>query len=350
MNPHKIYLQRTLQLANLADSRTFPNPKVGSVIVHNDIIIGEGYHEYCGGAHAEVNAVNSVKNKALLPESTIYVSLEPCNHTGKTPPCTDLILQYKIPKVVVGCLDPNPRVAGKGVARLRENGIEVIVNEDIKPFEEINRSFFINQLEKRPYISLKWAESQNGFITGVNTQNEPVQTRITQEYAQSFSHFLRTTHQAIMIGTNTARIDNPQLTARKYVGQNPIRLVLDKQLRLPQNLHLFTDKAAETIVINQLRNEVIENVRYFCPKQLTAWENIADLCQALYEECGICNILVEGGTNLLQQFIDRQRYDAIFRFVSANPLSKGLEAPQMPKHLAWKEEKTFGTDKLYIYR
>jgi diaminohydroxyphosphoribosylaminopyrimidine deaminase / 5-amino-6-(5-phosphoribosylamino)uracil reductase len=348
MNQHIKYLARTLQLANMADNRHFPNPKVGSVVVHNDIIIGEGFHEYCGGAHAEVNAVNSVKNCDLLAEATIYVSLEPCNHTGKTPPCTEWILKHKIPKVVIGCLDPNPKVAGKGVVRLRENGVEVIVNEDTKAFEELNKSFFINQLEKRPFISLKWAESKDGFISGVNAQNEPVQTRITNEISQSYSHFLRATHQAIFIGANTARIDNPQLTTRRFVGKNPIRLVLDKNLNLPTNLKLFTDGEAQTIILNAVKNEKRENLHFFCPKKENAWENVVNLTQSLYEEVGICNILVEGGTNLLQQFIDKQRYDQVFRFVGGKVLQNGLDAPELPKHFVWQEEKTFAEDRLQL--
>ncbi len=317
-----LYLQRCIDLALKADSRTFPNPKVGAVIVYDDKIIGEGYHEYAGGPHAEVNAVNSVKDKELLPFSTIYVSLEPCNHFGKTPPCVNLMLEHKIPKVVVGCLDPNPQVAGKGIARLREQGVEVVLAENSSDFQAINQVFFCNQLEKRPYVVLKWAESQDGFIS----PSPPLPYPISDRENSLFVHQLRAKHHAIMIGANTARIDNPQLTVRKAVGKSPIRIVWDKHLRLPQDLQLFTD-GHETIVLNSLRNDEVGKLRFYVPSDEQAWENMQIMAKGLFQDLGICSILVEGGRGVLQQFIDAKCYDEVHRFVGKMRFGGGIAAP-----------------------
>lgn len=319
---HKMFLQRCIDLALKADSRTFPNPKVGAVIVYKNQVIGEGYHEYAGGPHAEVNAINSVKNKSLLPHSTIYVSLEPCNHFGKTPPCVNLILEYKIPKVVVGCLDPNPQVAGKGVARLREQGVEVILAENSADFIALNRIFFCNQIEKRPYIVLKWAESQDGFIAPSPPRPYPISDKVNS----LFVHQLRAAHHAIMIGANTARIDNPQLTVRKVVGQSPIRIVWDKNLNLPKHLQLFTD-GNKTIILNQVKNAQNGTIHYYIPSNPLAWENMEVMARCLFQDLGICSILVEGGSHLLQQFIDAQLHDEIYRFVGKMNFGKGVAAP-----------------------
>lgn len=317
-----LFLQRTIDLALKADSRTFPNPKVGALIVYENKIIGEGYHEYAGGPHAEVNAVASVKDKSLLAHSTLYVSLEPCNHFGKTPPCVNLILENKIPKVIVGCLDPNPQVAGKGIARLKENGVEVVLAENDKDFIALNAIFFCNQLSKRPYIVLKWAESQDGFIAPYPPQPYPISDKTNE----LFVHQIRAKHHAIMIGANTARIDNPKLSVRKVVGKSPIRIVWDKHLQLPRHLHLFAD-GKETIVLNTLKNETIGKVRYYNPTNPLAWENIHTMTMSLWEELGICSILVEGGSNLLQQFIDAKLHHEVYRFVGNMHFGNGIEAP-----------------------
>lgn len=318
------YLQRSIDLALKADARTFPNPKVGAVIVYEDTIIGEGYHQYAGGPHAEVNAVNAVKNKDLLPFSTIYVSLEPCNHFAKTPPCVNLVLTHKIPKVVVGCLDPNPQVAGKGLARLREHGVEVVLAENPDDFVQINKVFFCNQIEKRPYIVLKWAESNDGFIAPFPPRPYP----ISDKENSLFVHHLRAAHHAIMIGANTARIDNPQLTVRKVVGRSPIRIVWDKALQLPNDLHLFRD-GQETIVLNSLKHEKIGSVNYYIPSNPAAWENVKTMTQCLFQDLGICSILVEGGSYMLQQFLDRKHYDELYRFVGKVNFQKGIAAPHL---------------------
>ncbi|MFN0200115.1 MAG: bifunctional diaminohydroxyphosphoribosylaminopyrimidine deaminase/5-amino-6-(5-phosphoribosylamino)uracil reductase RibD [Bacteroidia bacterium] len=343
------YLLRCIQLAKLADSHTFPNPKVGAVIVHQDRIIGEGYHEKAGGPHAEVAAIEAVKEPHLLADATLYVSLEPCNHFGKTPPCANLILKHKIPHVVVGCLDPNPQMAGKSVEKLRAAGVKVEVCENPEPFQALNKIFFVNQLEKRPFICLKWAESWDGFLARKDAQGNLETTAITQHLAKIYTHQLRAAHHAIMVGLTTAKIDNPQLTVRHFVGKNPIRIVLDRFLELSPTLNLFTDGEAQTIVINEKKEEVQGQVTYFCPQDLATFDNITQLCQELYERLNICSILVEGGTNLLSQFIDYQYFDEIYRFRGAKLVKNGLAAPNLPKHFVWKERIQLGNDSLKRY-
>jgi diaminohydroxyphosphoribosylaminopyrimidine deaminase/5-amino-6-(5-phosphoribosylamino)uracil reductase len=249
------FLFRTIELAAMADSRTFPNPKVGAVVVYDGKIIGEGYHQQAGGAHAEVHAIDAVRDKGLLPFSTLYVSLEPCNHHGKTPPCTDYILHHKIPKVVIGISDSNPMVAGTGIARLRAAGVEVIEHSITEPFWALNEIFFTNQSEQRPYIHLKWAESRDGFIAPLPAATFP----ITGMAANMLSHQLRAHHHAIMVGTNTAAIDNPRLDVRYAYGKSPLRIVWDTKGRLPRSLHLFQD-GKPTLVIGKPRKD-LEDLR-----------------------------------------------------------------------------------------
>lgn len=339
------FLQRCIHLAKQGGNRVFPNPQVGAVITHNDQIIGEGFHAKYGGHHAEVAAVNNVHQKELLPTSTIYVSLEPCNHYGKTPPCTELILKYKIPKVFVGCLDPNPRVAGKGMKRLEEAGVEVILNPTPKPFEEINAPFLINQRYKRPYIILKWAQSADRFIAARDRNGKLQPTPITGDEARHWVHKLRARHHGIMVGKNTALIDNPRLNTRSYYGDSPIRLVFDRDLALSKNLKLFTD-GATTYVLNQSKNQIEGSIRYLC---LTQWQDLNLLMNELYKKGGICSILVEGGTNLLQQFIDQGVYDEIHCLQAPGKyLGSGVKAPKLPEDFMFSSQKNLGEDLLYL--
>lgn len=315
-----VFLQRCLDLAQMADSRTFPNPKVGAVIVHKGKIIGEGFHAYAGGPHAEVMAVHQVKDKSLLPESEIFVSLEPCNHFGRTPPCTHLIVQHNIPKVTIGSIDENPLVAGRGVAYLQAQGVEVVI--DAQPeFLHLNRIFFTNQLQKRPYIVLKWAESQDGYIAPNSTGN----FAITGKTAKRWVHKLRAQHHAIMVGKNTALYDNPQLTTRNFPGINPIRIVWDAQLTLPSHLHLFTD-GQPTFLLNHQKSGQENNVRYV---NITQSADIHDWLKDVYTQEGICSILVEGGTHVLQQFIDAGAYDEVYRLVGNVNIGEGVKAPHI---------------------
>ncbi|MCL4126978.1 UNVERIFIED_CONTAM: hypothetical protein GTU68_022485 [Idotea baltica] len=330
----------------MADTQVFPNPQVGAVIVHEGKIIGEGFHALAGGPHAEVAAIQSVKATELLPYSTMYVSLEPCCFQGKTPPCVDAIVHHKIPHVVIGCLDPNPKVAGKGIARLKAQGINVEIAADPTPFAELNKAFFVNHQEKRPFVTLKWAESVDGFIGGFTSNGAKKGVRITHHEANSFVHLLRSTHHSIMVGRMTALADNPKLSTRLYPGKSPKRIIFDRSSSLPRDLKLFTDKS-ETIVLSDSQHSPNGNLSFFQPNQ---WTGMGELAKELYLELGICSILVEGGTNLLQQFIDQEVYDEIFRFQGDNLIKSGTKAPQLPADFVFDKMTSLGSDKLFQLR
>ena len=238
-----------------------PNPMVGCVIVHNDEIIGEGYHEFYGGPHAEVNAINSVKNKDLLKESTVYVNLEPCNHHGKTPPCSDLLVHHQVKRVVIGCVDSFEKVAGKGIEKLRSAGIDVITNVLEKECREINKRFFSFHEKKRPYIFLKWAQTKDGFISRNKEDIKGNNNWITCEESKTLVHQWRSEEGAILIGYNTALIDNPQLNTRLASGKNPLRIVIDNQLTLAESLHIF-DNISNTIIFNSIENKKVEKTEW----------------------------------------------------------------------------------------
>ncbi|RMG23363.1 MAG: bifunctional diaminohydroxyphosphoribosylaminopyrimidine deaminase/5-amino-6-(5-phosphoribosylamino)uracil reductase RibD [Bacteroidetes bacterium] len=326
MPEHLTYLGRCVQLARQAGSSAFPNPLVGALIVHQHTIIGEGFHPYAGGPHAEVVAINSVGDKNLLKASRLYVSLEPCNHYGKTPPCTHLILEHGIPEVIIGCQDPNPKVAGQGIARLRQAGVKVSLAPDPGPFQALNAAFFINQLQQRPFISLKWAQTADGFVAARHNGGSLQQVAITGPHARVFVHRLRARHHAIMVGRRTAQVDNPSLTTRHFYGPSPIRLLLDRQLKLSPQLSMLAD-GQPTIVLNALKQEQQGALRFL---RLSQWTDMAVLMRELYQQVGICSILVEGGTHLLQQLIDQQVYDEVYCFRAPFSLGKGLPAPKLP--------------------
>ena len=319
-------MRRCLQLAANGRGRVSPNPMVGAVVVCDDEIIGEGFHRQYGKAHAEVNAINSVKDKSLLSRSTIYVSLEPCSHYGKTPPCSQLIIDSKIPKVVVATLDPYHKVSGRGIKMLREAGAEVVIGVLEKEAQELNKEFFVSQTEERPYIYLKWAQTSDGFIDKVRIKGEPVvPTPISNEQTKILVHKLRAEVDAIMIGTNTAINDNPSLTTRLWSGNNPVRIVLDRSRRIPTNYHLF-DNIVKTILFT----ENIENAG--------SSENV----EFIYREFGKClimnilkelnerkinSVLVEGGASLLQSFIDIGAWDEARLEYAGHRFGGGVKAP-----------------------
>ena len=251
MQNEEFFMQRCIELASKAMGCASPNPMVGSVIVYNNKIIGEGYHEKYGSHHAEVNAINSVKDKSLLSKSTLYVNLEPCAHFGKTPPCSDLIIQNKIPEVVIGCVDTFSEVSGKGIERMRSVGIDVKVGVLENESRELNKRFFTFHEKKRPYIILKWAESKDGFIAPKN-QTKPFW--MTSSESKKLAHKWRAEEDAILIGRITAEKDNPSLTVREVEGSNPIRIVIDKDLKLSADFNLFNNDA-KTIIFNQLKSE-----------------------------------------------------------------------------------------------
>jgi diaminohydroxyphosphoribosylaminopyrimidine deaminase / 5-amino-6-(5-phosphoribosylamino)uracil reductase len=320
----KIYMHRCLELAASGLGTVSPNPIVGSVIVHKGIIIGEGYHHKCGQAHAEVNAINSVKDQSLLKESTIYVNLEPCAHHGKTPPCANLIVEKQIPRVVIGCVDSFAKVAGKGVEILKNSNCHVEVGVLEEESRELNRRFFTFHEKKRPYIILKWAQTLDGFMDMERQPGAAIEPYwITNNLAKILVHKWRSEEDAFMVGANTACNDNPRLTVRDWHGRNPIRVVADRDLSLPSNLHIF-DNEATTLVFNQVKSEILENIEYI---KIEFDENMVEhILEDLYKH-EIQSIVIEGGRKLLEKFIYKNLWDEARIFTGNRYFKKGLKAP-----------------------
>ena len=320
----EFFMRRCLQLARLGAGTAAPNPMVGAVVVCDGVIIGEGYHHRCGEAHAEVNAIAAVKNPELLEKSTIYVSLEPCSHFGKTPPCADLIISKRIPNVVVGMVDPFGKVNGNGINKLRAAGCNVKVGVLEDECRRLNRAFIAFHTKKRPYIILKWAESADGFIDGVRgADNRPVW--LTNDACRALVHRWRAESGAIMVGYNTALLDNPQLNVRAWTGPAPLRIVTDRALQLPNTLNLF-DHSQLTWRLNTINNDGDGNVQ----NVLLPWgdEMLPALMQKLHE-AQINQLIVEGGTHLLQSFIDAGLWDEARIFKGTAKLGGGVAAPKI---------------------
>ncbi|HEX9151059.1 MAG TPA: bifunctional diaminohydroxyphosphoribosylaminopyrimidine deaminase/5-amino-6-(5-phosphoribosylamino)uracil reductase RibD [Flavobacterium sp.] len=327
MKIHEKYIKRCIELAKNGLGTTYPNPLVGSVIVYQDKIIGEGWHKKAGEAHAEVNAVDSVKDKALLKKATIYVSLEPCSHFGKTPPCCDLIIKNKIPNVVIGTIDPNIKVAGNGIKKLIEAGIQVTVGILEAECHELNKRFFTFHEKKRPYIILKWAESQDGFIAPLEKE-EKKPVWITNVYSRQLVHKWRTEEQAILVGTQTAIDDNPKLNARDWNGNNPIRLILDQNNRIPKNSHLFNNEV-KTILFSKSETTIEKENTIF--EVIDFEQNIAkQILKALYQH-QIQSVIIEGGRQTLQTFIDVNLWDEARIFIGNVRFTTGTKAPILDK-------------------
>ncbi len=325
-------MQRAIELANRAGGHNAPNPRVGAVIVHQDKIIGEGYHERCGEGHAEVNAVASVRPEdlRLLAASTIYVTLEPCFHYGKTPPCVELILKHKFPRVVIACKDPFEKVAGQSIQKLKAAGVEVVVGILEQEASWVVRRFFTNVQKKRPYILLKFAQSKDGFMGDPSKE-----IAISNALSKRVVHQWRSEETAIMVGTNTALIDNPQLNNRLFYGRSPLRLVLDRQLRLPDHLYLF-DGSIETWVFTAQKKQASQkNVRYVT---LDFDENLLpSILEYLYEQ-KIQSVMIEGGQQLLQGFIAANLWDEAKVLCSNLCLGEGVIAPNIPTQYLQFEE------------
>jgi len=322
---HNIFMQRCLQLAAMGQQWVTPNPMVGAVVVKNGKIIGEGYHKEFGGPHAEVNAIEAVKDKTQLKGATIYVSLEPCAHFGKTPPCTNLIIEHKITKVVIACLDPNPMVAGKGVKHLKSAGIELEAGVLEREAQELNKIFFWFHTQKQPYVVLKWAQTADGFCGRI--PNAKLSSKITNWYSNILVHKIRSAEAAILVGYNTALNDNPELTNRKWIGKNPLRIVLDLAGELPQNLRLFNDEK-QTIVFTLKPKENTQHVSYF---KLNSTLNIVnEVLNALFE-LKIQSVMIEGGPKTLQLFIDKKVWNEAHIFTSSREWQKGIKAPIIKK-------------------
>jgi diaminohydroxyphosphoribosylaminopyrimidine deaminase/5-amino-6-(5-phosphoribosylamino)uracil reductase len=339
---HEKYIQRCIQLAKNGLGTTYPNPMVGSVIVYENRIIGEGWHKKAGEPHAEVNAINSVKDKTLLKKATIYVSLEPCSHFGKTPPCSDLIIKNKISQVVIGTVDPNVKVAGNGIKKLIQAGINVTVGVLENECHELNKRFFTFHQKKRPYIILKWAESQDGFISPkVKSEQKPVY--ITNTYSRQLVHKWRSEEQAILVGTQTVIDDNPKLDVRDWTGGNPVRIVLDQNSRLQQKSHVL-DSQVKTIVLTKTKaNTNKENLIF---EVINFEKNIAtQVTDVLYNQ-QIQSVIIEGGRLTLQTFIDANLWDEARTFKGTIDLKEGTAAPILSD--SYLEKNTIGQDELII--
>jgi diaminohydroxyphosphoribosylaminopyrimidine deaminase/5-amino-6-(5-phosphoribosylamino)uracil reductase len=317
-------MQRCLELALLGKGSVSPNPMVGAVIVHDNRIIGEGFHQKYGGPHAEVNAIQSVKDKNLLPHSTIYVSLEPCSHFGKTPPCTDLIIENKIPRVVIGSIDPFAQVCGNGVKKLQDAGTEVILGVLEEKSKAINPFFFTFQEKNRPFVILKWAETEDGFVDQMRSENTVTPLHISSAATNTFVHQLRSEIDAILIGKNTALLDNPQLTTRKVYGKNPLRVVIDSELELPRNLHLFSD-GNPTLVLNTVKSAIVGSIEYYTIETISP----SSILEVLYEK-HIQSVMIEGGPQTIHPFIESGLWDKIYRIKSSTKCGSGVAAPSVP--------------------
>ena len=315
------YMRRCIQLARNGLCNAAPNPMVGAVIVCDGKIIGEGYHVRCGEAHAEVNAIRSVKETSLLKRSTIYVSLEPCSHHGKTPPCADLIIEKQIPRIVIGCQDPFSKVAGRGIQKLKDAGREVIVGVLEDECRHLIKRFITFHTLHRPYITLKWAESADGFIDLCRTEGNPV--ILSTPLTSMLVHKKRAEHSAILVGTRTAKLDNPSLNVRNWYGRSPIRLVIDRKQSLSPTLHLF-DGSVLTLVFTEHFQDALPNVEYL-PIDFQQ-DILPQIMQILYER-GIQSLLVEGGSALLQSFIDAGLWDEAYVEESPRSLISGVKAP-----------------------
>lgn len=353
LQEHEKYMRRCLELALNGAGSVAPNPMVGAVIVHNGTIIGEGFHAQYGEAHAEVNAINSVSDKELLRQATMYVSLEPCSHFGKTPPCTERIMEHGIPRVVIATTDPNPKVSGRGVEILKQKGVEVIHGVLEEEARYLNRRFITYHTRKRPYVILKWAQTIDGFIDrhrGHGTDREA--TWITNELARSLVHRWRTEEQAVMVGTNTVMLDNPRLNVRNWSGRAPVRVVIDRKLRLPKNSNVFDGTQPTLLFIGNNSSSMARKAEF---SDISNLEIITvDFSKGLEKqllaelaERGILSVIVEGGAMLLNSFIKKGIWDEARVFVGNCFFGEGVKAPVFSGEPASYDE--IGDSKLFVY-
>lgn len=335
------YMRRCFELAQRGIGNAAPNPMVGAVIVCDGKVIGEGYHRKCGEAHAEVNAIASVKNPELLKRSVMYVSLEPCSHYGKTPPCAKLILEKGIPEVIVANVDPFPEVSGRGIRMLREQGVKV--QEGVLADEgwELNRRFFTFHTRKRPYVILKWAQSGDGFMDALRISAAEPPLHISNDQTALFAHKLRAEESAILVGTETAMLDNPSLTVRHWSGRNPVRVLLDRSLRVPQNYHIYDGTARTVVLTERLPDAPHPQVEYVTVAfDASGRASIPSVLDALYR-LNLQSLIVEGGAALHRSFIEADLWDEM-RIETAPELvvSQGVSAPAPKGRVV--EKHTFG--------
>jgi len=326
MANHEIYMQRCIELARLGSGKVSPNPMVGAVVVYHDKIIGEGYHQQYGKAHAEVNAINDVLERFgsdaadILKQGAIYVSLEPCAHYGKTPPCADLIIKHQIPEVFVGCRDPFNQVNGKGIEKLQQAGIKVSLGISEQQCLDLNKRFFTRIQKQRPYIILKWAQTTNGYFG----PSEGSQYWITGMEAKKLVHQWRTEEDAILVGKNTALADNPQLNARYWPGKSPKRVVIDRNLELPNHLHVF-DKSVETLVFNAIKTDIDDKLKYIALEDFDRFVPQYIMFQLYLQD--IQSVIIEGGAHTLNSFIEAGLWDEARIFAGQSLLPEGIKAP-----------------------
>lgn len=336
-------MHRCISLAAQASGNVAPNPMVGAVLVYYDKIIGEGYHKVYGGPHAEVNCIDSVEanDRSLISESTLYVSLEPCAHFGKTPPCADLIIRHNIRKVIVGSLDPFAEVNGKGIEKLIDAGVNVIKGVLEKECKELNKRFFTFHTKRRPFIILKWAQTADGKIGNVGNNR----LLITNDFTNRMVHKWRSDEAGIMAGTNTVMMDDPQLTNRLWHGNHPVRVIIDKDLRLPSSLKVF-DGTVKTIVFNALKNEESDNLIYY---QVTRDVNLVhQVLNGLYQ-MKILSVMIEGGARLIQSFIDEGAWDEARVITNTDlVLDSGVPSPELTEANLSMEE-NIGKDVIRYY-
>jgi len=341
---HEKYIKRCIELAKNGLGTTYPNPLVGSVIVYKNQIIGEGWHRKAGEPHAEVNAVNSVKDKSLLAKSTIYVSLEPCSHFGKTPPCCDLIIANKIPNIVIGTIDPFAKVSGNGIKKLIEAGRNVTVGILKDECNELNKRFFTFHKNKRPYVILKWAESQDGFLSPIyKEEQKPIW--ITNPYSRQLVHKWRTEEQAILVGTQTVLDDNPKLDSRDWCGNNPVRIVLDRSGKI-SNDYFVKDGKPKTIIITEQEN--LENSSEISFENAIFESNLAQSILDILYKNEIQSVIIEGGKRTLQTFIDANLWDEARVFKGTNSFGNGTKSPDFKGILVSKE--AILNDELLIFK
>ncbi|MEO9872473.1 bifunctional diaminohydroxyphosphoribosylaminopyrimidine deaminase/5-amino-6-(5-phosphoribosylamino)uracil reductase RibD [Ekhidna sp.] len=331
------YMKRALELAELGRGSISPNPMVGCVIVHEDTIVGEGYHQEYGKPHAEVNAINAVKDHSVLAKSTAYVTLEPCAHHGKTPPCADLLIQKKIKRVVIASRDPFEKVNGKGIKKLKAAGVEVVIGLHKEEAEKLNIRFFTSIQQERPYVILKWAQTSDGFVARENYDSK----WISNQYSRQLVHKWRTEEDAILVGKNTAIYDNPQLTAREWEGKNPIRILLDSNLEVNKDSNLFND-FAPTLIFNSLKEEKKKNLEWIKIDMNNPWSVLRKL-----HERRVQSVIIEGGSQVLNSFINENCWDEARVFTSKESFEKGVLAPQIDG--ITREEKIFD-DILTFYK
>jgi diaminohydroxyphosphoribosylaminopyrimidine deaminase/5-amino-6-(5-phosphoribosylamino)uracil reductase len=320
---HEKFMQRCIQLAKNGLGTTYPNPMVGAVLVDGGEIIGEGWHERAGGPHAEVRAIDQVSDPDRLKSATLYVSLEPCSHHGRTPPCADLIIKMGIPNVVIGSVDPNPEVSGNGIAKLQAAGCAVTKGVLKESCDQLNRRFFTFHQKRRPYITLKWAQTANGYIAAADQTNNSGPVWISGPLSRQHAHKLRANEQAILVGAGTVLKDNPSLTTRHWAGANPLRVVIDPKGLLPKDRHIFNHKAPTLYVSRKSRSDLKGTRQLVLSETATVLDQVLD---ELYQS-GIQSLVVEGGAQTLAGFIEHDLWDEAFIYSGIAHWDSGLRAP-----------------------